>query len=95
MLNVALIFCQNLFLCVLIFAANLLIYKAYYEEKARPFECGFDPNQTRLHFCIKFFLICILFLIFDVEVTLILPLPHGPLYVTAFLFILLWGLIYE
>nr|YP_005089106.1 ND3 gene product [Liriomyza huidobrensis]AEO51716.1 NADH dehydrogenase subunit 3 [Liriomyza huidobrensis] len=74
-------------------------------EKSSPFECGFDPkSSSRLPFSLQFFLITIIFLIFDVEIALILPmimiLNYSNLIVwmfTSFIFllILLLGLYHE
>nr|AAK55289.2 NADH dehydrogenase subunit 3 [Thrips imaginis] len=44
-------------------------------EKQIPFECGFNFfNSARMPFSMQFFLIAIIFIIFDVEIILIIPL---------------------
>ena len=65
-------------------------------EKGSPFECGFDPTGVcRVPFCMKFFLISIIFLVFDVEVSLVFPIIFSIYQVLSFLLILLRGLVYE
>nr|AIY62029.1 NADH dehydrogenase subunit 3 [Glossotermes oculatus]URH16508.1 NADH dehydrogenase subunit 3 [Glossotermes oculatus] len=74
-------------------------------EKSSPFECGFDPkNSARLPFSSRFFIIAVIFMIFDVEIALLLPMPitmttsdtkEWMITSTTFLVILIVGLYHE
>nr|YP_010454072.1 NADH dehydrogenase subunit 3 [Euprymna morsei]QXJ42049.1 NADH dehydrogenase subunit 3 [Euprymna morsei] len=94
---------MNMFLLIL----GLVINKRSYSdrEKNSPFECGFDPSiHTRAPFSMRFFLLAVIFLIFDVEIILLMPLTmhimnsntHWPMTSSVmFLIILLVGLLHE
>nr|QEE94274.1 NADH dehydrogenase subunit 3 [Anopheles darlingi] len=91
---------------VVMILATLLSKKTLTDrEKCSPFECGFDPmNSSRLPFSLRFFLIAIIFLIFDVEIALLLPmimiikssnLINWTITSLFFIFILIVGLYHE
>nr|YP_010968321.1 NADH dehydrogenase subunit 3 [Parapoynx fluctuosalis]WNN67134.1 NADH dehydrogenase subunit 3 [Parapoynx fluctuosalis] len=65
------------FICnIMMFLSIILSKKTFSDrEKSSPFECGFDPKSSaRIPFSLHFFLITIIFLIFDVEIALIFPI---------------------
>ena len=78
--------------------------KASYPEKDSTYECGFEPfDQTRGKFEVKFYLVAILFIIFDLEIIFLFPWAvafkeigiFGFWSMIFFLFVLTVGFIYE
>jgi NADH:ubiquinone oxidoreductase subunit 3 (subunit A) len=55
-------------------ASYILGIKSGDEEKSSVFECGFDPfGDSRQKFEVRFFLVGILFIIFDLEISFLFP----------------------
>nr|YP_007026888.2 NADH dehydrogenase subunit 3 [Metacrangonyx panousei] len=91
---------------IIYIVANFLGKKMKKERsKNSPFECGFDPfKKARTAFSIRFFLISIIFLIFDIEIVILLPVgllmnyylnSYFSLITTIIIIILVVGLVHE
>ena len=73
-------------------------------EKLSAYECGFEPfDDSRMEFDVRFYLVAILFIIFDLEIAFLFPwaISLGSIVLLGFcsmmifLFILTVGFIYE
>ncbi len=90
--------------CVFIILTYLLPPKKPDPEKFSAYECGFEPfNDSRMEFDVRFYLVAILFIIFDLEIAFLFPWAIslgnigllGFCSMMIFLFILTIGFIYE
>jgi len=69
------------YLCFAVFLACLIVALSYFlvtqspeTEKLSTYECGFEPyGDTRNQFNIRFYIIAILFILFDIEIIFMLP----------------------
>ena len=73
-------------------------------EKLSAYECGFEAfSDSRMEFDVRFYLVAILFIIFDLEIAFLFPWAislgkiglYGFVSMMIFLFILTIGFIYE
>ncbi len=75
-----------------------------YPEKNSPYECGFEAfEDTRMKFDVRYYLVAILFIIFDLEIAFLFPWAvalgdiglYGFFAMMIFLAVLVVGFIYE
>lgn len=73
-------------------------------EKLSPYECGFDAfEDSRAQFDVRYYLVAILFIVFDLEIAFLFPWAvtlsrigaYGLVAMAIFLSILVVGFIYE
>jgi NADH-quinone oxidoreductase subunit A len=88
---------------IIIGLSTLLSWKNPTAVKRMPYECGMNPiGGARMRFSVRFFLMAILFIIFDIELIFLFPwaviyknlLIFGFIEMLVFVLILLLGLIY-
>ncbi len=59
---------------VLILAAVIIAVRNPDPEKVSTYECGFNPfDDSRMKFDVRFYLVAILFIIFDLEIAFLFP----------------------
>jgi len=88
----------------LLLSSFIIAYKQPDPEKLSAYECGFNAfDDARMKFDVRFYLVAILFIIFDLEVTFLFPWavafaklgPFGFWSMMLFLAVLTVGFIYE
>jgi len=89
---------------VMVAASYVLARQNPNSEKLSPYECGFDPfEDARVRFDVRYYLVAILFIIFDLEVAFLFPWAvslgdigvFGFWSMVVFLAVLTVGFIYE
>jgi len=89
---------------VLLMTGYLLGPKRPDSEKLSPYECGFEAfEDTRMKFDVRYYLVAILFIIFDLEIAFLFPWAvsldligtFGLVSMGIFLLVLVVGFIYE
>ncbi len=89
---------------VIVLASFIVARQRPDSEKLSPYECGFEPfSDARSKFDVRYYLVAILFIIFDLEVAFLFPWAvtlgkiglFGFWSMMGFLFILTVGFIYE
>ena len=104
-LSLLVVFLVALILAVLLFSLSYIVAKQIPDaEKISAYECGFDPfEDARNTFDVRFYLVAILFIIFDLEIAFLFPWAIslgsigflGFISMMIFLFILTIGFVYE
>ena len=107
MLSLSIIISVAIIISFLMARLTLLIREKSIKEREKitPFECGFTPiKKSRTPFSLRFFIITLIFLIFDIEVSLVLPIGlliestsslSWAATVVIVIVILTWGLLHE
>ncbi len=90
--------------CAVLLLGRLISRRNPNPDKARPYECGFDEfEDARMRFDVRYYLVVILFVLFDLEVAFLFPWAvaldeigtYGLVSMAAFLLILAVGFAFE
>jgi NADH-quinone oxidoreductase subunit A len=90
-------------LAVVLFAVSAFVAPSVFNfDKSQSYECGFEPfEDARARFDVRFYLVALLFIIFDLEVAFLFPLvgatlpAAGVAGMVSFLVVLTLGFVYE
>jgi len=103
--RLALMLCVIIVLVIAIFSISYMLKARNYNwEKISAYECGFQAfEDARSRFDVKYYLVGILFIIFDVEIIFLFPWSlyidglflEGVVSMIIFLYVLIVGFIYE
>ena len=103
-LPILVIFLVSAFIgAAIIVLSSLLSKKDHTPIKLMPYECGMDPiGNARRRFSVRFFIIGMLFIVFDIELIFLFPwakvydklLMFGFVEMLVFVLVLLAGLVY-
>lgn len=89
---------------IIILLSYFLVFQQADNEKISAYECGFQPfEEARSQFDVRFYLVAILFIIFDLEIMFLFPWSislsflgvFGFWSMIFFLFLLTLGFVYE
>lgn len=86
-----------------LFGASAFVAPSVFNfDKSQSYECGFEPfEDARARFDVRFYLVALLFIVFDLEVAFLFPLVGATLPAAglagaaAFLVVLTLGFVYE
>ncbi len=97
--------CVALAIAMALLALGLLLGRRKTDErKLEPYECGFDAfEDSRTRFDVRYYLVAILFIIFDLEIAFLFPWAvaldaigiQGLIAMGIFLLVLVVGFVYE
>lgn len=86
--TILLVFLIVVFILVILipFFSTTVVYQENYQEKISSYECGFEPFETYMsQFEVRYYLVAILFLIFDIELVFLMPWILAFHYISAYL----------